>query len=149
MDTVFTVLHVVSGVFLVGPMAILPMVALRALRAHEAGAVAASVKSVRLFTWLSLIVVVLGFGVLGMSDGKHHPTFASTWIWLSLVAYVIAMLVNLLVVVPALRGAATAVESAQGQVAGDKPDGYSRVAAGSGVSAILLVLIVVLMVWKP
>jgi uncharacterized membrane protein len=147
METVFDVLHVVSGVFLVGPMAILPMVALRALRAREAGAVAASAKSVRIFTWLSLIVVVLGFGVLGMSDGKHHATFASTWNWLSLVAYVVAMLTNLLVVIPALKAAAAQTGAAQ--TPGDKPAGYSRVAAGSGVSAILLVLIVVLMVWKP
>jgi uncharacterized membrane protein len=145
MDTVFVVLHVVSGVFLVGPMAILPMVGLRALRAREAGAVATTAKSVRLFTWLSLVVVVLGFGALGMSDPKDHFSFSSTWVWLSLAAYVVAMLVNLLVVLPALRSAST--ELASGGTG--KPAGYSRIAAGSGITALLLVLIVVLMVWKP
>ncbi|RKR76383.1 DUF2269 family protein [Frondihabitans australicus] len=147
MDTVFVVLHVVSGVFLVGPMAILPMAGLRTLRSGEAGAVATTAKSVRLFTWLSLIVVIFGFGALGMSDPKYHTSFTSTWIWLSLVAYVIAMIVNLVVVIPAMQKAAGAAGGAA--VAGSKPAGYSRISAGSGISALLLVLIVVLMVWKP
>lgn len=148
MDTVFVVLHVVTGVFLVGPMAILPMVGLRTLRAGESGAVASTATSVRLFTLLSLIVVVLGFGALGMSDKKDHFSFSSTWVWLSLVAYVVSMVITLAVVVPALRRSAAALASG-GATAGEKAPGYSRIAAGSGVSALLLVLIVVLMVWKP
>lgn len=148
MDTVFVVLHVVSGVFLVGPMAILPMVGLRTLRAGDAGAVQATAKSVRLFTLLSLIVVVLGFGALGMSDPKDHASFSSTWVWLSLVAYVVAMVINLVVVVPAIRRSGEALV-AGGATAGEKAPGYSRISAGSGVSALLLVLIVVLMVAKP
>ena len=39
METLFAVLHVVSAVFIVGPMAILPMTAMRALRAGNAGQV--------------------------------------------------------------------------------------------------------------
>lgn len=155
MDTVFVVLHVVSGVFLVGPMAVLPMAALRTLRSGEAAAVAATAKSVRLFTWLSLVVVIFGFGALGMTDPKYDTSIASTWIWLSIVAYVIAMIINLLVVVPAMQGAAealrvgTAPAGASPAGTGAKPDGYARISAGSGISALLLVLVVVLMVWKP
>jgi uncharacterized membrane protein len=154
MDTVFVVLHVVSGVFLVGPMAILPMAGMRALRAREAATAASTARSVRLYTWLSLIVVVFGFGALGMSDPKYHTSIASTWIWLSLVAYVVAMVINLGLVVPALQRAAVELSGAAAAPAGapagaGKVAGYARVSAGSGISALLLVLVVVLMVVKP
>jgi uncharacterized membrane protein len=162
MDTVFVVLHVVSGVFLVGPMAILPMAGMRALRAREASTAASTARSVRLYTWLSLIVVLFGFGALGMSDPKYHTSIASTWIWLSLVAYVVAMVINLGLVVPALQRAAVELSGAAAVPAGapasdpaaapagaGKVAGYARVSAGSGISALLLVLVVVLMVVKP
>jgi uncharacterized membrane protein len=147
MSVLLVVLHVVAGVFIVGPMAILPMIGMRALRTREAGQVANLAKSTNLLTLLSLVVVFLGFGALGVSDPKDNFTFASTWVWLSLVAYAIALVLNLVVVVPALRSSA---ESLADGTAGDgRLAGYSRISAGSGIVSLLLVLIVVLMVWKP
>ncbi len=147
MDTVFNVLHVVAGVFIVGPMAILPMTGMRAIRAGEAGQVTTLAKSVYVFTLLSLLVVVLGFGALGVSDPKEHFSFGSTWVWLSLVAYAIALALNLFLVVPAFHSAAEALTA--DSTAGAKVAGYSRIAMGSGIVSLLLVLVVVLMVWKP
>ena len=90
---------------------------------------------------------------------------------LSILAYAIALAINLFVVVPAMRQAAEALTagaavvgasatatsatgtSATGTSAAGtsdaKPAGYSRVAMGSGISSLLLVIVVVLMVWKP
>ena len=89
MGTLFRALHIVAAVcFIIGPMAILPMTGLRALRAREAGPITVLAKSVNVFTLLSLLVALFGFGALGMSE---RASFASTWIWLSIVLYVIAV----------------------------------------------------------
>ena len=106
MDTLLNLLHVVAAVFIIGPMAILPMTGLRALRAREAGPIRVLAKSVNIFTLLSVLVALFGFGALGMSE---WASFSSTWIWLSIVLYVVALGINLFLVVPALRAAAEEV----------------------------------------
>lgn len=151
MDILFNTLHVVAAVFIVGPMAILPMTAMRSIRAGEAGQVATLAKSVNLFTLLSIVVAFFGFGALGVADPEDGFSFGSTWVLLSILAYAIALAINLFVVVPAMRQAAAAI--AAGAAVAAAPDtkvaGYSRVAMGSGISSLLLVIVVVLMVWKP
>ncbi|HEV7166910.1 MAG TPA: DUF2269 family protein, partial [Micrococcaceae bacterium] len=91
METVLNVLHVVAAVFIVGPMAILPMTGLRAIRAGEGGQVATLAKSARVFTLLSLVVVFFGFGVMGMAEKKDNLSFATPWILISIILYVIAL----------------------------------------------------------
>ncbi len=56
------------------------------------------------------------------------------------------MAFDLVVVVPALQSAAQLLEA--GTADGGRPAGYSRISAGSGTVALLLVAIAVLMVWK-
>jgi uncharacterized membrane protein len=143
MDTVLNILHVVCAVFIVGPMAILPMTAMRAVRAGEAGQVKTLAKSTNIFSWLSLLVIVFGFGVMGMSDPKYHVTIASTWIWLSIVLYVIALGLSLFLVVPTMRKASAEI------TAGTAAKNYAPIAAGSGIASLCLLAVVVLMVWKP
>ncbi len=145
MDTLLSVLHVVTAVFIVGPMAILPMTGLRAIRSGNAGQVKTLATSVLIFSWLSLLVVVFGFGVLGVSDPKYHLSFGTPWVWISTIAYLIALLLNLFLVVPTLRKASTEV-SKDGS---GKAARYPQISAGSGIASLLLVLVVVLMVWKP
>ena len=145
MDTLFNVLHVVTAVFIVGPMAILPMTGLRAIRSGNTAQVRTLATSVFVSTLVSLVVVVLGFGLLGMSDPKYHLSFGTPWIWISTVAYFVAFLLNLFLVVPALRKASAEVsKDGSGQTAR-----YPQIAAGSGIVSLLLLLVVVLMVWKP
>jgi uncharacterized membrane protein len=79
------VLHEVGAVFIVGPMAILPMSAIRALRADNTSELATLAKSTRVFSLLSLIDVVLGFGVKGVSDPKDHFSFTTPWILTSVI----------------------------------------------------------------
>lgn len=150
MDTLLTVLHVVGAVFIVGPMAILPQTAMRAVRSGQAGQVKTLAASTNIFTWLSLIVFVLGFGVMGMSESKDHLSFADTWIWLSVVCYVIAFLVTMFLVIPSMRRAAAALEAVGEPAAGaaESPR-YPAIAAGSGIASLLLLVVVILMVWRP
>ncbi len=163
METLLNVLHVVAAVFLIGPMAILPMSAMRMLRNGRKSEVALLAKSTNLFTLLSLLVVVFGFGVLGMSDPKYHLSVTTGWVLTSIIAYVVALALNLFVVVPAMRKAADSLQVvAAGTISSDAvaPDsgqpgtaqartGYPQIAISSGVVTLLLVLVVVLMVWKP
>jgi uncharacterized membrane protein len=167
MDTLFAVLHVATAVFIVGPMAILPMTAMRAVRAGNVSQVRTLAKSTNLLALLSLATVVFGFGVMGMSDPKYKLSVTTPWILWSIVAYIIALGLTLFLVVPAMRRAADAIETlpavsaaAPGAApapaaavapaaAGLESRGYPVIAAGSGVASLLLVLVVVLMVWKP
>jgi uncharacterized membrane protein len=146
MDTVLTALHVVAAVFLVGPMAILPMTALRALRAGEWSMVSTLATSTRVFSLASLLVAVLGFGVVGTADERFDLSVTTSWVLTSIILYVIALALSLAVVVPAMKRAAGELEGGRGEAARAL---YVRIAAGSGVVSLLLVAVTVLMVWKP
>ena len=146
MDTLFAVLHVVTAVFIVGPMAILPMTAMRAARAGNGAQVMSLAKATSTFSLLSLVVFVLGFAVLGMSDPKDNYSFSSAWIIWSMILYVVALAVNLFVTVPAMKRASGSVSASTDTA---RPAGYGAIAGGSGLASLLLVAVVVLMVWKP
>ncbi|GAA3875168.1 hypothetical protein GCM10022381_17310 [Leifsonia kafniensis] len=149
METVMSILHVVGAVFIVGPMAILPMSAMRAVRAGNAGQVAMLAKSTNLFSWLSLLVVIFGFGVMGMADEKFNLSITTGWILWSIILYVVALGLTLFLVVPTMRKAADALEGTPGTDAAAGRASYPAIAAGSGIASLLLVAVVVLMVWKP
>lgn len=170
MAVIMNILHVVTAVFIIGPMAILPMTGMRAIKTGQGGQVAVLAKSTFLFTLLSLLVVLFGFGVMGMS--KYDISVSTPWILISIVLYVIALILNLAIVVPAMRRAGRrlgtdtgalpiAVDSGDAAAAASARNGgtrtasattgneYTLVAMGSGISSIMLLVIVILMVWKP
>lgn len=149
MEIVMSILHVVGAVFIVGPMAILPMSAMRAIRTGDGGQVANLAKSTNLFSLLSLLVVVFGFGVLGMADPKYNLSVGTPWVLWSIIIYVVALAISLFLVVPTMRKAAEALKAAEGSDAPAASTRYPAIAAGSGVASLLLVVVVVLMVWKP
>jgi len=138
-----TVLHVATAVFIVGPMAILPMTGLRSLRSGNASQVRTLARSTGIFTWLSLLTFVFGFGVMGMADPKFNLSFTTPWILWSIILYAIAFLLTIFVVVPRMTAAA------EGAAEGAKPANYGIIAATSGLSALFLLAVVVLMIWKP
>lgn len=148
MDTVINVLHVVTAVFIVGPMAILPMTAMRAVRGGNAGQVALLAKSTNLFSLLSLLTVVFGFGAMSLAPERFNLSVTTPWILWSIILYAVALGLNLFLVVPAMRSAGEALQGAGSASAGSGKR-YPAIAAGSGVASLLLVAVVVLMVWKP
>ena len=139
-----SVLHVVAAVFLIGPLAILPMSGLRAIRGGQGEQVATLSRSTFVTALLSLLVVVFGFGAMAYSDPKYDLSISTPWILWSLVSYAAAVGLTLLLVVPAMRAAAETLAAG-----GDPKPQYGKVAALSGVATLLLVVAVVLMVWKP
>lgn len=147
MNTLMDILHVLAAVFIIGPMAILPMTALRAIRARNSPQVAALAKSTFVFTLLSLLTVIFGFGVLGTS--KYDVSVGTPWIMISLTLYIIAFILNLAVVWPFLRKAARRIAEPRDPQATTSVSDYTMVAMGSGIVSILLLVVVILMVWKP
>ena len=145
MDTVVVVLHVLVAVFVVGPMAILPMTAMRAVRAGEAGQVTTLAKSTNLYALISLLVVVTGVIAVALSPAEYHTTIVTPWVLWSLILTIVAIGLTIGLVVPTMRNAAAALAS--GAPASDAR--YPAIAAGSGVASLLLVVVTVLMVWKP
>jgi uncharacterized membrane protein len=150
MEELLSVLHVVGAVFIVGPMAILPMTAMRSVRAGQGAQVAVLAKSTFLFSLLSLLVAVLGFGILGVADqesSEDRVSVSTPWVLISIILYALAVGLTLLAVVPALRSAAEHIQNPASQEL-TRPD-YRRIGIGSGVTSLLLVIVVVLMTWKP
>jgi uncharacterized membrane protein len=146
MDTLLTALHVVAAVFVIGPMAILPMTAMRAVREGSGPVVEVLARATRVFTLASLLVAVLGFAVLGSVAKTDKISVTTGWVLTSIVLYLAALALSLLVVVPSLRRAAA--ELAAGRTEGAQAV-YGRIAASSGIVALLLVAVTVLMVWRP
>jgi uncharacterized membrane protein len=145
MEALLGTLHVVGAVFIVGPMAILPMTAMRAIRAGQGAQVAVLAKSTFVFSLLSLLVALLGFGIVGVST--HDTKISTPWVLISIILYALAVGLTLVAVVPALRSASEHLQDAASENL--KPPDYRRIAIGSGVTAVLLVAVVVLMSWKP
>jgi uncharacterized membrane protein len=100
-------------------------------------------RSTGVFSLASLVVAVLGFGVVGTADKRFDLSVGTPWVLASIVLYLVALLLSLLVVVPALRRAAADLAGA------GKTAAYGRIAAGSGLVSLLLLAVTVLMVWKP
>lgn len=150
METFLAILHVVGAVFVVGPMAILPQSGLRAVRAGEPGAVRTIARSTFIFTLASIVVALIGFGLVGMADKKYNLSIGTPWVLISIIAYVMAVALSLFAVVPALRSASEHLEKRSGETGVDvSSNDYKRIAMTSGVVSLLLLIVVVLMVWKP
>jgi uncharacterized membrane protein len=80
-----------------------------------------------------VLVWVLGMGLVGMS--KDNIEMSDTWIVLSLIGWVALMLVSWFMIRPALTDTSDAARS--------------RMAAGIGITHLLLIVMVFLMVFKP
>ncbi len=142
MKDLFEILHIVSGVFIVGPMAVLPMLGLRALRAGAGAQVASLARLTAIVGWLSLLVAVFGFGLMSFEEDL---TFTTPWFLTSIILFSVAVTLTLSLVAPLMRRAGVELADAPGQ----RSKYYGAIAASSGVSALLLVAVVVLMVWRP
>lgn len=139
--------HVLTTVFLIGPMAVLPMMALRSLRTGDGPALLRSARSTMIVAIGSLLVVMFGFAVQGMSPWDPKPTLGTSWILWSLIAYLVALAICLVAVVPALRSVGERLM--EGATAAVRPNDYRRITIAAGLMSVLLVVVVVLMVVKP
>jgi uncharacterized membrane protein len=141
MSDLLEVLHIAGAVFVVGPMVVLPMFALRAIRLGAGTQVRLLAGSSLGFGIAAVVVAVLGFGVMSLADADRGWSLTTPWILVSVIAVTAACAVHLGVVVPALYGATG--ERGAGSF------GYALVATTSGLVAILMVGVVILMIVRP
>jgi uncharacterized membrane protein len=141
-------LHLLAAIFAVGPLVGAATTASRALRHSDAAAATSAARMVRLYSYVSIVVVILGLGLMSQkapSDKAHEVAdIGDTWIWLSLLLWVCAMALSLRLLAPSLTSAAAEIGgtgSAQGLV--------GRVAAAGGVIGVIYAVIVLLMVYQP
>jgi uncharacterized membrane protein len=82
-----------------------------------------------------------------MVQGRNrgfHISFSETWIQVSIVLYVVALVLSLVIVAPTLNTAARQLDA--GEAIGPL---RARAGASAGVVALLYLAIVVLMVYRP
>lgn len=139
--------HLLAAVFAIGPLVHAATTAARGIRRADGAATAASARMVRIYSYTSLVVVVLGFALMSLDD-PHGPgkvgQFGDTWVWLSLVLWLVAIGTCLGLVAPTLNSATERI-GRQEAVA----TLTARVAAGGGVVGLIFAGIVFLMVYRP
>lgn len=120
----FLILHVIAVIAAFGPLFVLPRLA----AADRDGAA-------RLHLYLSMPAIVLmwvfGMGLVGMSDDAWE--MSDPWIVASLVIFVAALAIGWFLVRPGILN----------------PEARSKLAAGTGITHVLLVVALWLMVVKP
>jgi hypothetical protein len=119
--------HVLAVVAAFGPLFIYPSM-------QRAGAGVAIAKlHLRLVLPALTLVWVLGMGMVGMSDDAWE--IGDTWIVLSLLGWVVAMVASWFLIRPALTDTSERARS--------------RMGAGIGITHLVLVVVLYLMIFKP
>ena len=139
--------HLVLAVFAIGPLVHAATTAGRGIRRGDGAATASAARVLRIYAIASLLVVAVGFGLMSSKSPYTHQNvakFSETWIWVSLLLWVVAVALVLGVVVPTLQRATRLIAAQDSVVALT-----GRVAAAGGVVGLLFLAIVVLMVYQP
>jgi len=106
-------LHLLFAIFAIGPLVHAATTAARGVRQRDAKATAYTARMARIYAYVSVLVVVFGFGLMASKqDGQQVAKVSETWIWLSALLWLIAVALVMAVVVPTLDKA-TALISKQ------------------------------------
>lgn len=135
-------LHLVGVLVIIGSLVLVTSTAGRLARDNDGPGLVRAVRSTRVYSVGSLLVVGLGTAMLNR-DPTRIPRGAG-WVSASYALWLVATLITLCVTAPALRAAAA--EVAEGRPA---QRFAARLGVAGGLSALCWVAIVVLMVYKP
>ena len=148
MFKILLALHLLFAIFAIGPLVHGASTAARGVRTGDGAATAGAARMLKIYAYASVIVVVLGFGLMSAkapwNPDQDVATFGETWIWLSVLLWLVAMGLVLGLVVPMLERATKRIAAEESVAALT-----GRVAAGGGLVALIFVTIVFLMVYQP
>jgi uncharacterized membrane protein len=99
-------LHVLAAVFAIGPLVGAASAAARALRTSDAAAATSAARTVKIYSYASVVVVVLGFGLMSATapgSSEHVADFGDSWIWLSVAFWGAAIVSSRRCVMPRRR----------------------------------------------
>ncbi|MHB8340332.1 MAG: DUF2269 family protein [Mycobacteriales bacterium] len=135
-------LHIAAAVFLIGPLTFATSVTPRVVREGAEGLPTLRFlrRTTRIYGMASLVVFLLGLGLVR----KHGVGFNQFWLAASMTLFVVALGLIFAVVVRDQGKAVTLLE------AGEPAAVHAgRIAAASGAAALMWVVIVFLMVYRP
>lgn len=137
---VLLVLHILAVIVAFAPSVSHPLTGGRLLREDAAAgrkffSVAAG-NNRTVYTPALVAVGVLGFGLIGVSDGAYQ--FSEPWISAAILLWVVIAGIVGAVIIPGER-----------EIAAGDTNAQSKVTAAGGVLALLLVIVIFLMVVKP
>ncbi len=137
-------LHLLTVVFVVGPLAVTAVTASRLVRVGDVSALQAATRTTRLFSIATILTVALGSALLGLGSVGDQWKPSQGWVSASYALWLVAIGLTIGLVLPGLRAATEAAER------GEPTGGFaSRVAIGGGLAMLCWLVIVVLMVTKP
>lgn len=139
--TFVLVLHVAAAIFIIGPLTLSTSVSPRFVRQGE--------KGLEMLRWLTRTTLIYGLGsllvaVLGLAQVRDTFTFNQFWVSASLTLYVVALVLLFAIVYRDQRTAVRRLESGE-----QAPVQAGRILASSAVVAVIWLVIVFLMFYKP
>lgn len=134
-------LHVVAAIFLLGPLVFAISATPRAIRSGGADTLRFLVATTRVYAYGSVLVLLLGAGAV---QKKYDESFGQTWIWASIVMFVVALGLITGVVLPAQKKAVALLDD--GESANDQ---LPSIGAAAGIAAVLFAATVFLMIYQP
>ena len=141
-------LHLLFAIFAIGPLVHAATTAARGVRTGDGAATAGSARVLRIYGYASVVVVLVGMGLMSADDpdhkGKKVAQFSDTWIWLSVLLWLVAIGIVLFALVPALDSVTEKIARQESVVTLT-----GRVAAFGGVVGLIFAGIVFLMVYQP
>lgn len=137
-------LHLLTVAFVVGPSAVSAMASARHARTGQAQALREASRTTRSYSLATLLTVLLGTAMVGLTDIGDQWEMGQLWISASYALWIVALALLLGLVVPMQRKAASAIEEG-----GDGSPFAGRIAAGAGLASLAWTAIIVLMVAKP
>ncbi len=132
-------IHFTLGTLVVLPLGVLPFAAAGEVRAGNGSSVRALGRATTVFGALALVV-----GLLGLLLISYVPnlTILTPWLGISVILYGAAITLSIGVIAPRLGEASE-------RLGEGTSIGTARITVSGIVSAVLLLAVVVLMVWKP
>jgi len=144
----FLFLHLLAAIFAVGPLIGAATTASRALRSPDADAARSAARTIRIYSYASVVVVLFGFALMSTkapwASSQQVADIGDTWILVSIVLWGASVAVALGGLVPALQHAEKTIRDG-----GSVATMTGRVAAFGGATGLLYAAIVLLMVYQP
>jgi uncharacterized membrane protein len=134
-------LHVIAAIFLLGPLVFATSATPRAIRSGGADTLRFLARTSSIYTYASILVLILGAANV---QSRYGYSFGQTWIWLSLVLFVLALGLVIALVLPAQKRALKLLEAGQ-----DATKQLPVIAAAGGTAALAIAAIAFLMIYQP
>lgn len=148
MYKILLALHLLTAIFAIGPLVGAVTTASRGLRKADAGATESAARTLTIYSYASVVVVILGMGLMSAkapwSHGKPIADFGDAWILISIVLWACTLAIVFGGVIPALHKATATIREG-----GPVDSLVGRVAAFGGITGLLYAVIVFLMVYQP